>query len=319
MPLCDAARSVTRPPAPPPTGAGGVDPFGDSAWQMTYGERAALVGVLASIRPALAIEIGSMEGGSLMAAAAYADEVHSFDLDPPSLDGARAANVRLHTGDSHQLLSPALAEFAQAGRNVDYVLVDGDHSTNGVRRDIEDLLASPAVSHTVIVMHDIANELVRAGCDAVDYDAHPKVRHVDLDFVPGYMGRDRFAGELWGGLGLIIVDAAAPAYGRGPVVSTLRHHGGDLLVIARKALLAGDRAPDVAGGAPSTGGWVASHETQRRALLAEIAERDDRIAGLESQVAHHRSLWQALMRSPSWRITAPLRAAKGRLGRRSDD
>ena len=51
-------------------------------------------------------------------------------------------NVTLHTGDSHELLPPFLAELAEQGRNVDFVIVDGDHSSEGVRRDLEDLLNS---------------------------------------------------------------------------------------------------------------------------------------------------------------------------------
>ena len=38
--------------------------------------------------------------------------------------------------------------FAGEGRNVDFVLVDGDHSSDGVKRDIEDLLNSDAVRRT---------------------------------------------------------------------------------------------------------------------------------------------------------------------------
>lgn len=304
------------PPWPAPC-ENGVDLFGDPVWQMSLGERSALLGVLGALRPRLAVEIGSMEGGSLAAAAAHSDEVHSFDLEPPTLDRARRANVHLHTGDSHQLLPEVLAELTAAGRNVDYALVDGDHSTAGVRRDIEDLLHSPAVSRTVILLHDIANGLVRAGCDAVDYEAHPKVRHVDLDFVPGALGRDGFPGELWGGLGLIVVDAAAPAYGRAPVVSTKHHHGGELLAIARDALLSGTTPPEPSG-APVTSRWIADLRARTEAAQREVADRDARIAELEAHVAHHRGLWESLMRSPSWRVTAPLRAAKSRLGGRRD-
>lgn len=294
----------------------GVDLFGDVVWQMSLGERAALVGILRTLRPALAIEIGSMEGGSLVAAAAYADEVHSFDLDEPTLGDARATNVHLHTGDSHRLLAPALAAFTAEGRNVDYALVDGDHSSEGVRRDIEDLLASPAVSKTVIVLHDVANGLVRAGCDAVPYDAYPKVCRVELDLVPGSLGRDDFPGELWGGLGLIIVDESRSADDRPPVVSTSRHHGHDVLAIAQQALLGGATPLGVGDTATGTNSLIDAHRETTDALRRELADRDEQISGLQSQVQHHRGLWQDLMRSPSWRVTAPLRAAKRGLGRR---
>lgn len=169
--------------------------FEDPIWQMSYGERAAVEGVLHSLKPSLAIEIGSAEGACLRRIAQYSAEVHSFDLVAPTIENL-PDHVQLHGGDSHQLLPEVLACFAEAGRNVDFVMVDGDHSAEGVRRDIEDLLRSPAIANTIILAHDIANELVRAGLDAVPYGAYPKVAHADLDFVPGYMGQDRFTGEL---------------------------------------------------------------------------------------------------------------------------
>ncbi|MDX8151645.1 class I SAM-dependent methyltransferase [Patulibacter brassicae] len=260
--------------------------FEDDVWQMAWGERAAIEGLLSARRPALAIEVGTAEGASLRRIAAHSAEVHSFDVVLPQLEVPE--HVTLHTGDSHVLLPEVLAGFAQEGRNVDFALVDGDHSAEGVRRDVEDLLASSAVRDTVIVTHDTGNELVRSGLDAVDYAAHDKVVHVDLDFVPGHLGRERFGGELWYGLGLIVVDADRPR--AGDPVQRDRHHGGELLAVARDAL----------AGAPARAG------TSATALDA----RDERIAALEREVVHHRDLWQALMRSPSWRVTAPLRAAK---------
>ena len=87
--------------------------FEDPVWQMSLGERAAVEGVLAQLRPALAIEIGSAEGACLRRIAAHAGEAHSFDLQPPSLE--MPGNVTLHTGDSHELLPPFLAELAEQG------------------------------------------------------------------------------------------------------------------------------------------------------------------------------------------------------------
>jgi Methyltransferase domain len=181
---------------------------------MSYGERATVEGTLAHLRPRLALEIGRAEGGSLDRIAHYSDEVHSIDLVPPTEKARRFENVHHHTGDSHELLPQLLQSFVEQGRNVDFVLVDGDHSSEGVRRDIDDLLASPAIGDTVILAHDTMNEVVRAGVLSVRYGTYPKVAHVDYDFVPGYLfTRGRIRHELWGGLGLILVDAGRPAYG----------------------------------------------------------------------------------------------------------
>ncbi len=88
------------------------------------------------------------------------------------------------------------------------MLVDGDHSRAGVRQDLLDLLGSPAISRTVIVMHDTFNGEVRAGITDVDFASNPAVAFVELDLTGGYMARTGpFAGQLWGGLGLAVVDA----------------------------------------------------------------------------------------------------------------
>ena len=119
-------------------------------WQMALGERAAIAGVLAHVRPRLAVELGTAQGGSLRTIAEWSEEVHSFDFAPTVADPP--ANATLHAGDSHALLSHLLAGFAEQGRNVDFVLVDGDHSSAGVRPDVLDPLSSPAVGRSAIVV-----------------------------------------------------------------------------------------------------------------------------------------------------------------------
>ena len=189
-------------------GPGGL--LSPDPWQMTLGERAALEGVLARVAPRLAIEIGTAEGGSARCLARHCEEIHSFDLRHPEGLADELPQVVLHTGDSHVLLPAALERMAVAGRTVDFALVDGDHTTAGVRRDLEDLLASPAVRRTVILAHDAANEEVRAGLEACGLDARPEVAFFDLDFVPGHLSaRGDYAGTIWGGLALVVVDASA--------------------------------------------------------------------------------------------------------------
>ena len=188
-----------------------VEIFEDPVWQMSLGERAAVEGVLAQLKPSLAIEIGSMEGACLRHIAAYAEEAHSFDLHPPTLE--LPGNVTLHTGDSHELLPAFLASLAEQGRNVDFALVDGDHTPEGVCRDVQDLLDSRAVAHTVILIHDSANERVRQGLEAVHFAAWPKVTHVELDWIPGQLfAEPALRNELWFGLALVLVDSARLAY-----------------------------------------------------------------------------------------------------------
>ena len=183
--------------------SGGPDLFAADHWQMALGERAAIEGVLATLRPRLAIELGTAQGGSLGRIAAHSAEVHTFDLEPEPLDVPD--HVHVHAGDSHVLLPQLLAELADAGRNVDFALIDGDHTTDGVRRDLTDLLESPAVERTVILLHDMANPAVRAGVRAVEFARIPKVAYVDLGFVELAQSAGALA-DHWGGLGIVVVD-----------------------------------------------------------------------------------------------------------------
>ena len=271
--------------------------FDDTVWQMSVGERAAFEGVLSQVAPKLAIEIGTAEGASLRRIAAHAEEVHSFDLVAPSLE--LPDNVTLHPGDSHVLLPELLARFADEGRNVDFALVDGDHSSDGVQRDIEDLLDSDAVQRCVILIHDVNNEQVRRGVDAVRYRSWRKVAYVELDCVPGYMFREeRLRHELWGGLGLIYVDASRPATAAPDPVQQRYYAAAPLFAELRDWVVA--RAEDRV--ARQTGEMAESRE--------RIATLKREVAEAQGDVARERATRASIENSISWKLTKPLRAAK---------
>jgi hypothetical protein len=206
----------------------------EEGWLMSLGERAALAGIVADLRPSLAVEVGRGYGGSLKWIAAGSREVHTIDTSDADLPMPQ--NAELHVGDSRVVLPELLRRFEDEGRNVDFALVDGDHSAEGVRADVENLLASPAVGRTAIVLHDSLNEAVRRGIEGVDFDAIDKVRYVRLDFVAGFLLREGpRAGQLWGGLGLIVVDAdggfdpgAVPDRGMHDTPTMIRRGAGQL-------------------------------------------------------------------------------------------
>lgn len=182
---------------------------GSPYWQMRYGERFALEGLLATLKPRLAIEIGTARGGSLRRIAAHSGEVHSFDI-VPEIEGLEGElpNVRTHVGDSVELVPEFLSGLEEEGKEVDFVLVDGDHSAAGVRRDAEALLASEACRRTVLVFHDAANDDVRAGLEAVRFQDSARVAYANLNFIPGYLVADPMRHlEIWNGLAIVLLDA----------------------------------------------------------------------------------------------------------------
>ncbi|MCD6727421.1 MAG: class I SAM-dependent methyltransferase [Solirubrobacteraceae bacterium] len=247
-------------------------------WQMNLGERAAIVGLLADLRPSLSIEIGTAEGGSLRQISRFSEQAHSFDLVEPQLDVAELGNVALHTGDSHVLLPELLRVLAEGGENVDFVLVDGDHSAEGVARDMRDLLDSDAVGRTAIVMHDTLNPEVRRGLEAVNYDLWPKVVYVDLDWVAGCVYRAPIEGEMWAGVGLVVCDAERP---RSPGTSASQQRYHPHFPIMRRGL-----------------------------------EVDGELAALRADLERCQAANRAIQSSASWRLTAPLRRAKAAVAQR---
>jgi hypothetical protein len=254
-------------------------------WPMMPSERAALLGVLAALRPSLSVEIGTYRGGSLDSISAYSDAVHAFDLRRhEDVTPERFPDVTFHIGDSHELLPRVLEQLAAAGTNVDFALVDGDHSATGVRQDVEDLLSSPCAARTVVLLHDTLNERVRAGLEQVDYAAFGTVSFVDLDFVAGrVMRHGPQADELWYGLGLVVTgwdferDEWPEAYG----------------------------APEVYDAFAAT---RAAGDESRRPGYGQLLE-------LEHELEVQKELRRLMERSLSWRVTAPLRGARGLLRR----
>ena len=245
----------------------------DPEWQMMFGERAALEGLLSTLRPALSIEIGTAEGGSLRRIAAHSEEVHAFDLDLSRVEGLGAGKVHLHEGDSSELLPGVLAEFAAQGRSLDFALVDGSHTTEGVRADVSALLGSPVAAGATIMLHDTMNPEVRAGIEQAASDHEDVQASIDLDFVPGFLTLDPpFETELWGGLGLLLIGANQELGPRR--VENFR-------------LLASERALRVGDGMPPPGNSV---------LLARLHQLGGSVKDMRGAL--------------SWRLTAPLRAVK---------
>lgn len=171
--------------------------------EMSYGEQAALTGILSLLKPHLALELGTFRGGSLAPIAEYSDEVHTFDL-ASHVTGA-LPNVTYHIGDSRVTLPRILAELVAADRHVDFVLVDGDHSRAGVEADMTSLLYSAALSTSVILLHDCANEGVRKGARNAILRADG-LAYADLSFVAPPARRTSPLRESWGGLGIVVVD-----------------------------------------------------------------------------------------------------------------
>lgn len=207
---------------------------------MGLGERAAVAGVLAELRPSVSIELGTFRGGSLGTIAKFSDRVHSFDLEL-QIDADAYPNATFHVGDSHELLPMVLNELSSAGQSVEFALVDGDHSPEGVKSDVLDLLASSAMRDGVILLHDTGNEAVRRGVEEIAFSQYDRIGLVDLDFVPAAAPVGSLSAR-WGGLGMIVLEE----HRSGPGAEPLRSSGGaDAWAAVREARRRARRAAGI--------------------------------------------------------------------------
>jgi hypothetical protein len=209
-------------------------------WQMLTSERMALTGLLARLRPRHAVEVGVYYGGSLSLIAQFSERVWALDIDPevPSRF-AVPPNVDLRIGDADGLLVNMLDELDATAVAVNFILIDADHSADGIQRDIETVIHRPAPPREpmFVVLHDSGNPECRRGIKRADWASCPYVHHVELDFVPGQIIEHAISGdrsEVWGGLALAYL-SPRPRVG-GLVVSA-----GSATTVAAIQRCAGDR------------------------------------------------------------------------------
>jgi len=175
-------------------------------WQMMPWEQIALTGILSRVRPKGAIEVGVYYGGSLSLAAPYCERIVAIDIDPAVRDRFRKPdNAEIWIESSTLAIPRAFAHFDALNMPVNYVLIDADHSVEGVQRDIGLVLDYVPREPMFVVMHDSGNPDTRRGILAVDWARNPHLHFVDLDFVPGQIIEHSVQGnraEIWGGIAL---------------------------------------------------------------------------------------------------------------------
>jgi predicted O-methyltransferase YrrM len=138
--------------------AAGQSVITDAPALMLRPERVLLHALVRALRPVRVLEIGTHQGGSTLIMCAALDEVGAgrivcVEPNPAFEPGTWAAVA--HRASLIEGVSPdALGEAAEAARGpFDFVFVDGDHTTEGVRRDIEGVLPLLSIG-SYVVFHD---------------------------------------------------------------------------------------------------------------------------------------------------------------------
>ena len=174
-------------------------------WQMSLAEKFTLNALLDYAKPDVAIEVGTYQGGSLQVISRYARKVYALDIDPNVEHNLKSkfSNVEFIIGDSSQTL-PKLIEQINAGEEqVGFVLIDGEHSTEGVRRDINSVLKLIPKGEIIIVMHDSFNPDCREGIKKADWSSCKYLDFLKVDYVSGTFFAEPFfpvdGRTMWGG------------------------------------------------------------------------------------------------------------------------
>ena len=209
--------------------------------QMTTCEMLSLQQILQSLSPQRAIEIGTYRGGSLQVLSRFCQRVESIDIDPiVQINLSHLfSNVTFHAGNSAELLPSVLRSEPQSCYPVGFVLIDGDHSTEGVRRDINALLTVVPSCEMVVLMHDAFNPDCRAGILSANWQLCPHVHEVEIDYIPGVYHQQAYdtaaARTMWGGFACALLK---PDPRQGDLVISQRQQG-----LFQSVLLQSSHAP----------------------------------------------------------------------------
>lgn len=178
------------------------------SWEMTKAERCAVIMLLREIMPECAIEIGTSQGGSLSAIAKFSQKTYTLDTDQRCHEklSAKHPHVEFITGRSQETLVPLLEQLQEKGINPDFILIDGDHSSEGVKQDINNILKFRVTRPLYILMHDSFNPDCRKGILQANWESNLHVHFLELDFVTGVLHTHaEFYRQMWGGLALAVL------------------------------------------------------------------------------------------------------------------
>jgi cephalosporin hydroxylase len=147
------------------------------------GELAWLLDYVRACDPLVIVEIGVDQGGSF----------HAFEEAAPLADmigidvgygrwssGPPLADPRVIIGDSHSAETRQELARRLAGRPVDFLFIDGDHSFDGVAEDYWMYL--PLVRDGgLVALHDIAKHPPQMGVQVAEFWQRVKHRHPDAE------------------------------------------------------------------------------------------------------------------------------------------
>jgi cephalosporin hydroxylase len=171
------------------------------------------------------VEIGTDRGGTLYAWCRLAQPdatIVSIDLpgaafsrgpsDRVSLETSRRKAQTLHFvfGDSHDPATYDQVTEILGGRTVDFLMIDGDHTYDGVKRDFE-LYSALVRAGGLIALHDVLPNQLDHHCAVDRFWQEVRQKYRTTEFLDPY--DDRCLGQ-WGGIGVVFWESAGTAENR---------------------------------------------------------------------------------------------------------
>lgn len=177
-------------------------------WQMSIAEQIAMKYILGKIKPKVSVEVGTYKGGSLQVLSHFSNRVISIDIDSNVKYALESYfnNVQFIAGDSGSVLTQILYEQNKLNIPVEFILLDGAHSTNGILRDIKALENWQPLTKCILMIHDSFNPFCRKGILQASWDSLPYVHNLEIDYISGTYFKEAFdtakPRTMWGGLAM---------------------------------------------------------------------------------------------------------------------
>lgn len=176
-------------------------------------ELAALLQFIKNVDLDVVVEIGTASGGLFYALCQAAkDDALLVSIDMPEGHygdgklpieeealksyGKKGQTIHCIRADSHLAMTRKRVQKILMGKNVDLLIIDGDHTYKGVKQDFDDY--SPFVRKGgLIVFHDICQHDVELKCEVDRFWKEIKADHVTQELLD-------VTDTVWGGIGVLV-------------------------------------------------------------------------------------------------------------------
>lgn len=183
-------------------------------WMMSAWEKHTFISLLSALKPEAAIEIGNAGGGSLQVLNKLVPSVFAIDIYPEVQEPLKTKfpDVCFISGKSWEVLPELLKKISHEKIKLGFILIDGDHTPEGVKNDINAILRNyTPICRLVILFHDSFNPDCRKGILQAGWMDCPFVHYVDIDYIPGTYVNDIYKGKIqqktmWGGFCMAVLE-----------------------------------------------------------------------------------------------------------------